>query len=52
VLTSTNNTAAEGFTTVMLWFVLPLVAVTLIVVTSFEIGIYRGRALKKDDRAP
>lgn len=52
VLTSTENDGADGFTTVMLWFVLPLVAVTLIAVTSFEVGVYRGRALTKADRAP
>lgn len=50
VLASTEHDAADGFTTVMLWFVLPLVAVTLIVVTSFEVGIYRGRALKARER--
>ncbi len=52
VLASTNHDSADGFTTVMLWFVLPLVAVTLIVVTSYEIGIRRGRATKADDPTP
>jgi len=52
VLASTDHDAADGFTTVMLWFVLPLVAVTVIVVTSYEIGIHRGRARQADDRAP
>jgi len=50
VLASTENNAADGFTTVMLWFVLPLVAVTLIVVTSYEIGILRGRAVTSKNR--
>ncbi len=45
VLASTQHDAANGFTMVMLWFVLPLLAITLIVVTSFEMGMYRGRAL-------
>jgi len=52
VLASTGPDAADGFTAVMLSFVLPLVAVTLIVVTSYEVGIRRGRALAPDDRAP
>jgi len=52
VLASTNHDSADGFTTVMLWFVLPLVAVTLIVVTSYEIGIRRGRVTKADDPTP
>ncbi len=51
VLASTQHDAADGFTTVMLWFVLPLVAVTLIVVTSYEVGIHRGRQQQADDRA-
>jgi cation:H+ antiporter len=49
VLAATEHAAAEGFTSVMLWFVLPLVAITLIAVTAFEVGIYRGRALTKKD---
>jgi cation:H+ antiporter len=44
VLASTEHDAAAGFTTIMLWFVLPLVAVTLIAVTFYEIGLRRGRA--------
>jgi len=49
VLGSTGQDASDGFTTVMLFFVLPLVAATLIVVTSYEIGILRGRKLKADN---
>ncbi len=44
VLASTENDAAEGFTSIMLWFVLPLVAVTLVAVTSHEAGLLRERA--------
>jgi cation:H+ antiporter len=47
VLASTQHDAAEGFTTIMLWFVLPLVAVTLIAVTSYEAGLLRERARDK-----
>jgi len=43
VLASTEHDAAEGFTSIMLWFALPLVAATLVAVTSYEIGIIRGR---------
>ena len=49
VLASTQHDAADGFTTLMLWFVLPLVAVTLIVVTSYEIGIRRHRSAKEPE---
>ncbi len=43
VLASTQHDALEGFTDVMVWFVLPLLAVTLIAVTAYEVGILRGR---------
>ncbi len=45
VLASTQHAALAGFTDVMLWFVLPLVAVTLVAVTAFEVGVIRGRRL-------
>lgn len=48
VLASTEHDAASGFTTIMLWFVLPLVAITLIAVTAYEVGIYRGKALARE----
>ncbi len=51
VLASTEHDAASGFTTIMLWFVLPLVAATLVAVTSYEIGIYRGRSLTATRKA-
>ena len=47
VLASTQHDAAEGFSTIMLWFVLPLVAVTLIAVTSYEMGILKERRAAK-----
>ncbi|MFI7484150.1 calcium/sodium antiporter [Kocuria sp. M1R5S2] len=43
VLAATAHDSLEGFTAVMAWFVLPLVAVTLIAVTSYEIGLRKGR---------
>lgn len=43
VLASTQHDALEGFTSVMLWFVLPLAAVTLIALTAFEVGVIRER---------
>lgn len=46
VLASTEHDATRGFTTVMLWFVLPLIAATLIAVTSYEVGLIRGRRLR------
>jgi cation:H+ antiporter len=38
VLASTQHDAAEGFSSIMLWFVLPLLFVTLVAVTSYEVG--------------
>lgn len=49
VLDSTNHDAAVGFTTVMLWFVLPLIAATLLAVTFYEIGLIRGRKLASEN---
>lgn len=46
VLASTQHDAATGFTTIMLWFVLPLIAMTLVAVTSYELGVIKGRKLK------
>jgi cation:H+ antiporter len=43
VLDSTQHDAADGFASVMLAFVLPLVAITLIAVTSFEVGVLKER---------
>jgi cation:H+ antiporter len=47
VLDSTQHDAANGFTTVMLFFVLPLVAITLIAMTSFEMGVLKERRSKQ-----
>ncbi len=43
ILAATQHDALEGFTAVMAWFVLPLVAITLIAFTSYEIGLHKGR---------
>ncbi|AGF73036.1 calcium/sodium antiporter [Corynebacterium halotolerans] len=43
ILAATEHDALEGFTAVMAWFVLPLVAVTLIAFTSYEIGLRKGQ---------
>jgi cation:H+ antiporter len=51
VLAATDHDALEGLTAVMLWFVLPLVAVTLVVVTSYEVGVIRGRRQAARQRA-
>lgn len=45
VLASTEHDATSGFSTIMLWFVLPLVVATLLAVTAYEVGIYRGKKL-------
>jgi len=46
VLDSTGHDSARGFSLAMLWLVLPLIAATLIAVTSYEIGLIRGRSKK------
>jgi cation:H+ antiporter len=46
VLDSTGHDAAVGFSTIMLWFVAPLVAMTLVAVTSYELGIIKGKKAK------
>lgn len=43
VLDATGHDAATGFTTIMLWFVLPLIVATLIAVTAYEVGLIQGR---------
>ena len=40
--------ALSGFTTVMVFFVLPLVAITLIAITAYEVGLIRGRRQAAD----
>ena len=49
VLSATEHDALEGYTTAMLWFVLPLIAITLLALVAFEIGIYRGRRLAEQE---
>lgn len=46
VLDSTGHDAAVGFTTIMLWFVMPLVAMTLVAVTAYEFGVLKGKKAK------
>lgn len=46
VLDSTGHDAAEGFTTIMLWFVMPLIAMTLVAVTAYEFGVLKGKKAK------
>jgi cation:H+ antiporter len=47
VLASTEHDALSGFTTIMLWFVLPLVVVTLIAITAYEVGLRKGKSAKE-----
>ena len=47
VLASTQHDALTGFTAAMLWFVLPLVAITLVAITAYEMGVRRGRATRE-----
>lgn len=43
VLDSTGHDAATGFAQIMLWLVMPLLAATLVALTSYEIGLNRGK---------
>jgi cation:H+ antiporter len=43
ILDSTGHDAAVGFTSIMLWFVMPLVAMTLVAVTAYEFGVLKGK---------
>lgn len=43
VLAATQHDALSGFTLVMLYFTLPLLAATLIAVTAYEVGVIRAR---------
>ena len=43
VLAATEHDAVTGFSTVMLWFVLPLIAVTVIALTLYEIRLHRKK---------
>jgi len=47
VLAATQHDALSGFSTVMLWFVLPLLATTLIAVTIYELGVIRRRRQRR-----
>lgn len=43
LLAATEHDALEGFTAVMAWFTLPLIAITLIVLAAFEAGRRKER---------
>jgi len=51
VLAATAHSALQGFTDVMLIFVLPLVGITLIVFAVFELGLLHGRRLARAEAA-
>ncbi|MFZ9744506.1 MAG: calcium/sodium antiporter [Aquiluna sp.] len=49
ILDSTGHDAATGFTAVMLWFVMPLIAATIVALTIFEIRLIRNRKKSNPD---
>ncbi len=49
VLDAVGHDALTGFTAVMVYFVLPLLATTLVAVTAYEIGLRRGRRASPTD---
>ena len=51
VLAATAHDALQGFTDVMVIFVLPLVCITLIVFAVFELGLLHGRRLARAEAA-
>ncbi len=50
VFDATGHDAATGFSNIMLWFVLPLIAATLIALTAYEIGLIRGKQLARREK--
>ncbi|MGA8044667.1 MAG: calcium/sodium antiporter [Dermatophilaceae bacterium] len=48
VLWATEHDALDGFTAVMTAFVLPIVALTLVLLVAYEVGLRRGRAQMRD----
>lgn len=51
VLNATRHEALQGFEFVMVLFVLPLVALTLVVTTTFEVGVMAERRRVRDEVA-
>jgi cation:H+ antiporter len=49
VLDAVGHDALSGFTTAMIFFVLPLLAATLIAVTAYDVGLRRGRRARPTD---
>lgn len=49
VLDAINHDALEGFTFVMVLFVLPLVAVTLVATVGYELGVRAGRRQTREE---
>jgi cation:H+ antiporter len=47
LLDSAGHEALPRFNTVMLWFVLPITAVTLVLLATYEVGVIRGRRLAR-----
>lgn len=52
VLAATEHDALAGFTTIMGWFVLPLIAVALVVFTAYEVGLRKGHRDARGGKAP
>lgn len=51
VLWATQHDALEGFTLVMSVFVLPIVALSILLLVAYEVGVRRGRRLERADAA-
>jgi cation:H+ antiporter len=51
ILDSTGHDAAVGFNGVMLSFVLPLLAISLVAFTSFELGVLRERKIMRQPKS-
>ncbi|HVM27531.1 MAG TPA: calcium/sodium antiporter [Mycobacteriales bacterium] len=50
LLAAAEHDAVEGFSTAMAFFVLPLTAVTLVVLAVYELGVLRGRRAEREAR--
>jgi cation:H+ antiporter len=49
LLAAGEHEALEGYSTAMLFFVMPLTALTLVILVTYEIGVIRGRRLAEQE---
>ena len=50
VLQAADHDALDPFSAAMLWFVIPITALWLIVLATYELGVLRGRRQARERR--